>query len=592
MPDIAQPFRYIALRTLLLLVVAAMSLDALPRAQDDLGVPSRDGLVVCTSAPACDAGASVLSRGGNAVDAAVATAFALAVTHPSAGNIGGGGFMIVRTPSGDVTTFDYREKAPLRATPTMYIGSDGAIDRSLTAAGYLAPGVPGSVRGLEAAHEKFGTLPWRDVVMPAVTLAEAGFTLSAALARSLNAELARGMAPFPSSVAAYGKPGGAEWAQGDRIVLTDLGRTLRAIATDGPDAFYKGWIADRLVEAMSTNGGLISRADLAAYRAKVRKPVRGKYRGFEVVSMPPPSSGGVALIEMLNILEPHDLKSKGLLTAPALHLQIEAMRRAYLDRARHLGDPDFSRVPVGRLTSKKHARTVASTIDDDTATASVELGRDIVTAPMRPEPEETTHYSVIDRRGMAVATTTTLEGSYGSHVVVKGAGFLLNNEMGDFNRKPGETNVSGDIGTRANTIEPGKRMLSSMTPTIVTRDRKVVLLTGSPGGRTIINTVLTIVLGVTEYGLDGRRAVDLPRMHHQWLPDRATIEDTGATGVSDETLARLTAIGHDVRRQGRQGDAHSIWVAPDGTPYGVNDRRTEDSKASVPARLTGAPSER
>ena len=588
MPDIAQASRYTALRTLLLFGVA-VSLATVPRAQDDLGVPSRDGLVVCTSAPACDAGASVLARGGNAVDAAVATAFALAVTHPSAGNIGGGGFMIVRTPSGDVTAFDYREKAPLQATPTMYIGSNGAIDRSLTAAGYLAPGVPGSVRGLEAAHRKFGTLPWRDVVMPGVTLAEEGFTVSAALARSLNAELAKGMAPFPASVAAYGKPGGGEWAHGDRIVLTDLGRTLRAIATDGPDAFYKGWIADRIIEAMSANGGLITRADLAAYRAKARKPVRGRYRGFEVVSMPPPSSGGVALIEMLNILEPLDLKSKGLLTAPALHLQIEAMRRAYLDRARHLGDPDFSRVPVGRLTSKKHARTLASTIDADTASGSVELGRDIVTAPMPPEPEETTHYSVIDRRGMAVATTTTLEGSYGSHVVVKGAGFLLNNEMGDFNRKPGETNVSGDIGTRANIIQPGKRMLSSMTPTIVTRDRTLVLLTGSPGGRTIINTVLTIVLGVAEYGLDGRRAVDLPRMHHQWLPDSATIEEKG---VSEETLARLKAMGHAVRTQGRQGDAHSIWVAPDGTPYGVHDRRTADSKASVPARLTGAPSER
>ena len=552
-------------------------------------VPATAGLVVCTSAPACDAGASVLARGGNAVDAAVATAFALAVTHPSAGNIGGGGFMIVRTPSGRLTAFDYREKAPLRSTRTMYLGADGNIDRSLTAAGYLAPGVPGTVRGLEAAHDKFGTLPWKDVVMPGVLLAEQGFTVSAALARGLNAELASDMGRFPASVAAYGKPGGGEWVEGDRLVLTDLGRTLRAIATDGPDAFYKGWIADRIAEDMAANGGLISKADLAAYRAKVRKPLRGAYRGHEIVSMPPPSSGGVALIEMLNILEPFDLKSKGLLTAPALHLQIEAMRRAYLDRARHLGDPDFTKVPVSRLTSKAHARALASSIDAARPTSSIALGKDIVTAAVATsqEPDETTHYSVLDRDGMAVVTTTTLEGGYGSHVVVKGAGFLLNNEMGDFNRKPGDTNAAGDIGTPANQIAPGKRMLSSMTPTMVLKDGRVVLLTGSPGGRTIINTVLTIVLGVVEYGLDGRQAVDLARMHHQWLPDRATIE-ADFPGVA-ESAAQLRAMGHEVRVQGRQGDAHSIWIAPDGRAHGVNDRRTPDSKAS---ELTSPPAGR
>ncbi len=359
----------------------------LPGVAQDVGVPSKDGLVVCTSAPACDVGAAVLGRGGNAVDAAVATGFALAVTHPSAGNIGGGGFMIVRTRSGELTAFDYREKAPLKSTPTMYLGKDGTIDRSLTASGYLAPGVPGSVRGLEAAHRKFGTLPWRNVVMPAVTLAERGFTLSPALARSLNAALAKPMAKYPASVAAYGKPGGGEWASGDRIVLTDLGRTLRAIATDGPDAFYKGWIADRIAEEMAANGGLITKADLAAYDARVRSPVRGTYRGFEIVSMPPPSSGGVALIEMLNILEPLELRGRGLLTAPAIHLQVEAMRRAYLDRARHLGDPDFTDVPVARLTSKQYARTVASTIRMDKASSSLELGKDIVTTPTPPDAD-------------------------------------------------------------------------------------------------------------------------------------------------------------------------------------------------------------
>ena len=552
----------------------------------DLGVSGKDGLVVCTSSPACDAGASVLARGGNAVDAAVATAFALAVTHPSAGNIGGGGFMIVRSAAGRVTTFDYRERAPQRSTRTMYLGDDGQIVRDLTNTGYLAPGVPGTVRGLELAHKRFGKLPWKDVVLPAVHLAEDGFVMSAGLASSLNTQIAGPMKPFPSSVAVYAKPGGGEWAAGDRLVLTDLGKTLRAIADGGADVFYRGWIADRIADEMKAHGGLITKQDLAAYRAKERKPVTGRYGDFEIVSMPPPSSGGVALIEMLNILEPYQLKSKGLLTAPALHLQVEAMRRAYLDRARSLGDPDFVKVPVNELTSKNHAKHVSATIDPGKASKSIELGRDIVstTAATSPEPDETTHFSVIDRSGMAVTSTYTLEGGFGSHVVVGGAGFLLNNEMGDFNRKPGDTNERGDIGTPPNLIDPGKRMLSSMTPTMVTKNGKLVLVTGSPGGRTIINTVFTIVFGVVEYGLTGREAVDLPRLHHQWLPDNATIERDAAPPES--VLTQLTNMGHTIRPGARQGDAESIWVAPDGTPYGVNDKRSADSKASTVADLT------
>ena len=570
------------MRTRLLIVVALILVGAPgSRAQPDLGVPSKDGLVVCVSAPACDAGASVLAKGGNAVDAAVATAFALAVTHPAAGNIGGGGFMIVRRPSGDVTSFDYREKAPLRSYERMYLGPDGQIVRSLTAAGYLAPGVPGTVRGLETVHRKFGALPWKDVVAPAISLAH-GFAMSAGLARGLNREVQGPMAPFPASVAAFGKPGGGEWAEGDRLVQRDLARTLRAIAHGGADAFYKGWIADRIAEDMRAHGGIITKADLAAYKVRELAPIRGAYKGYEIVSMPPPSSGGVALVEMLNILEPLDLKSKGFLTAPALHLRIEAMRRAYLDRARFLGDPDFADVPVARLTSKEHAKRVAASIDPARASSSTELGSDIVTLPAS-ESDETTHFSVIDRNGLAVTSTYTLEGSYGSHVVIKGTGFLLNNEMGDFNKKPGETNVTGDIGTRANVIAPRKTMLSSMTPTLVTRDGRLVLLTGSPGGRTIINTVFAIVLGVVEYGLNGRQAVDSARFHHQWLPDRVAFEEKA---VPDDVLERLGAMGHEVRAQGRQGDAHSIWIAPDGTPYGIEDKRTPDSRASVPARLT------
>lgn len=529
------------------------------------------GVVVCASAPACDVGASVLAKGGNAVDAAVATAFALAVTYPAAGNIGGGGFMVIRAPTGEVTTFDYRETAPLGARPDMFVAPDGTIADALTESGYLAAGVPGSVRGLEAAHRRFGRLAWRDLVLPAVTLAEQGFTVTPALAASLNDALPK-MSPFPASMAAYG-PAGGIWKEGDRLVLPELARTLRAIANDGPDVFYTGWIAEAIARDMKENGGLITLPDLARYRARERPPVRGSYREFEIISMGPPSSGGVALVQMLNMLEPFELRSKGLLTPAALHLHAEAMRRAFADRARYLGDPDFVDVPVSRLTSRAHARELAAGIDPSRASDSASTGADLLRAG---EADETTHYSVVDADGMAVATTTTLEGSYGSFVVVRGAGFLLNNEMGDFNRKPGYTDDTGRIGTPPNVVAPGKRMLSSMTPTIVTREGRVVLVTGSPGGRTIINTVLNVVLGVTEYGLTGQEAVALPRMHHQWMPDRISIEDTAPAAAVDG----LRTMGHTVRTVERQGSAQTIWIAPDGTVHGANDPRSADSKAS------------
>ncbi len=544
----------------------------------DLGVASKTGLVVSASSYASDAGAAILQKGGNAVDAAVATAFALAVTWPSAGNIGGGGFMVIRRPNGETAAIDYRETAPQQATPTMYLNSKGEIDRSLTAAGYLAPGVPGTVRGLAMAHKKFGKLPWKDVVLPAVKLAEEGFILSDGLARGLNSQLSGAMGKYPASVAAYGKPDGGKWAAGDKIVFKDLGKTLRALATSGPDVFYTGWIADLIAADMKANGGLITKADLAAYQAKLRQPVTGSFRGYDIISMPPPSSGGVALIEMLNILENFDLKQHDRFAPETLHLMIEAMRRAYLDRARHLGDPDFTDIPIAKLLSKEYAKTLAASINPNKASSSVELGKDLVTIAEVRESDETTHFSVLDKNGMAVSNTYTLEGAYGSGVVVKGAGFLLNNEMGDFNKKPGETNVRGDIGTPANLIAPGKRMLSSMTPTIVTRNGKVVIVTGSPGGRTIINTVLNIVLNVTEFGMDGRQAVDAARMHHQWLPDSTTLEE-GA--VSEAVLARLKEMGHNVRQQGRQGDGHTIMVEPKGKiAHGFNDRRNADSKAA------------
>lgn len=561
--------------------VLAASLALVPAfagAQDGSTVESRNGLVVSVSAPASDIGAAILAKGGNAVDAAVATAFALAVTHPSAGNIGGGGFMVIRLPDGTATTIDYRERAPGKATETMYLGADGRINRSLTAAGWLAPGVPGTVRGLEMAHRKFGKLPWADVVRPAADLATNGWPLSPALARSLNSQIRGKFSRFPSSVAAYGKPGGGEWAEGDRIRLTDLGRVLADIATKGPDVFYTGWIADSIDSQMRANGGIITRADLREYRAVERAPVKGTFLGHEIISMAPPSSGGVVMIQTLNLMERLGIANVVPGSVEYYHRRIEAARRAYLDRARYLGDPDFVAVPVAKLISGAYADSLAKTISLSRAASSVELGADIVT--VAPESEETTHFSVVDRDGMAVSNTYTLEAGYGSGVVVAGTGMLLNNEMGDFNKKPGETNTSGDIGTPANLIAPGKRMLSSMSPAIVTRNGQLVLVTGSPGGRTIPNTVLDVILGVTFFRKDVRGAVDLPRIHHQWLPDTTSIEAGGATpGV----IEALRAMGHRVAlgRGTGQGDAHSIlYDAATKTAYGAADRRSPDSKAS------------
>ena len=541
-------------------------------------VSSKSGLVVSTSGPASDVGAAILRAGGNAVDAAVATAFALAVTYPGAGNIGGGGFMVIRLANGTATTIDYRERAPLKSTATMYLNDQGQIAPKLTNEGYLAPGVPGTVRGLALAHRNFGKLPWKQVVMPAVRLATDGFRLSESLARELNWLVKETTDKFPSTVKAYGKPGGGQWAGGDALVLPDLARSLEAIATDGPDAFYTGWIADRVAAAMEGHGGLISKADLAAYRPVERAPVRGTFLGHEIISMPPPSSGGTAMVTMLNILERFDIAKRPRFAPMTLHLMIEAQRRAYLDRAEFLGDPDFTTIPVARLTSKAHARDLAASIDTTIATNSVALaiGRILVTTAA--EPNQTTHFSVVDGQGNAVSNTFTLEGGYGSRVVVEGAGFILNNEMGDFNKKPGTTTADGDIGTPPNLIVPGKRMLSSMSPTIVTRGGKLVLVTGSPGGRTIINTVHQIVLNVAAFGMDARHAVDAPRFHSQWLPDEVDFE---AGAIPDSTVAALKAMGHTVRIGGTIGDGHSIVVDPKtGVASGANDRRSADSKAS------------
>jgi gamma-glutamyltranspeptidase / glutathione hydrolase len=571
---ISQPAR----RTAGAFLVACAGAHALLAQDSSQVVSSRRGLVVSVSAPASDAGASVLARGGNAVDAAVATAFALAVTHPSAGNIGGGGFMVIRQANGTATTIDYRERAPLKAD-SMLFAPGGTLIRALGDTGYLSAGVPGTVRGLELAHRKYGKLPWAQVVQPAVQLASRGWPLSSALARAINSTVHGRSARYPSTVEAYGKPGGGDWQPGDTIRLPALAHTLSEIATKGAAVFYTGWIADSIDAQTRAHHGVMTRRDLAAYAAVERPPVRGSFLGYDILAMGPPTSGGQVVIETLNLLEKLGVGTMEPQSAAYLFALIEATRRAYYDRARFLGDADFVQVPLDRLLSKAYADSLAAAIDLSHATRSVDLGSEIVTAH---ESDETTHFSVVDAQGMAVSNTFTLQNGWGNGIVVRGAGFLLNDEMGDFNRLPGVTNARGDIGTPANIIEPGKRMLSSMSPVILSRNGKLFLVTGSPGGRTIPNTVLDVILGVTAFHMNVREAVDAPRLHHQWLPDTTTIEPGGA---SDDVLAALRAKGERVglARGRNQGDAHSIVYDPaTGTAYGANDKRSPDSKASKP----------
>lgn len=565
-------------RCSLALVLAAGLACTSPDAAPADEVASTRGMVVSAHHLSSDAGAAALAQGGNAVDAAVATAFSLAVTHPSAGNIGGGGFMVIRLADGTATTIDYREKAPLASTATMYLNKDGTLNYAATDSGWRAPGVPGTVRGLALAHARFGKLPWADLVRPAAELAERGFALSGPLAEEINAQVTGVFAPFPSSVATYGKPDGGAWAAGDTLKLPQLARALHAIADGGADAFYTGWIADSIAAQMRAHRGLITKADLAAYQSVERPPVRGTFLGHEIIGMGPPSSGGTVMVLVLRQLERLGVQGMSRTSDRYLHRRIEAARRAYLERARWMGDADFTPVPAERLTSQAYADSLAGTVDTLRASRSVELGADIVTD--RGESMQTTHFSVVDGEGNAVSNTYTLESSYGSGVVV--AGFLLNNEMGDFNKKPGYTNTGWAIGTPANVIAPGKRMLSSMSPVIVTKDGALRLVTGSPGGRTIPNTVLDVVLGVTAFNEGIRTAVDAPRVHHQWMPDTAYLE---AGVASADVIASLRAMGHAVREvpARTQGDAHSIlFEAATRTASGANDHRSPDSKASAP----------
>jgi len=533
-------------------------------------VRAQHGIVVSANRLASEVGASVLRAGGNAVDAAVATGFALAVVHPTAGNIGGGGFMVIRWPDGRTTAIDFREKAPGAANPRMFLDDNGEYSSQIHHNSHLSVGVPGTVAGFAYAQAKYGAADWDALVAPAVRLAGDGFVVSDNLSRSLRGGL-RSMARYPASVAAYSKEG-EPYEPGETIRLPDLARTLERIRQQGRDGFYTGETARLIAAEMRRGGGLITEADLAAYQPKERVPVHGTFRGYDVISMPPPSSGGVALVEMLNILEGYDLKAMGHNSAPYIHHLTEAMRRAFRDRAQYLADPDFAELPLDKLTGKAYAAELRRGIDEGHATPSAPA--DVVQSYESPE---TTHFSVVDASGTAVSVTYTLEAGYGSKIVVPGAGFLLNNEMGDFNAGPGITTESGLIGTEPNLARPGQRMLSSMTPSIIAKDGDLVAIVGSPGGRTIINTVLEVVLNVTEFGMDIQQAVDAPRLHHQWLPDRLSIEDGGAT---PDVVAALEAMGHSVRVGGRQGSAHSIMIDPrTGERLGAADPRDRDSGA-------------
>lgn len=556
-----------------LAIVAALlvAISILPSAADTpvpvrKAVEAKNGMVVCVSPPAADVGVAILKKGGSAVDAAVAVALAMAVTWPEAGNIGGGGFMMVAPPGKEPTCIEYRETAPAAATPDLFAtGKVGPFDHKAT-------GVPGTVRGLALAHAKFGKLAWKNVTAPAAALATDGFTVNAALAGRLNGVLDSAATTNAEFKRVYGKPGGGAWQAGDTLVLKDLGRTLTRIADHGPEAYYTGELADLLDKEMRAGGGLVTKADLAAYRAKERVPVHTTYRGYDVYGPPPPSSGGIGLAEMLNILECFDLKTPGRWSPEVAHRMIEAMKRAYADRARYLGDPDFVTIPP-HLVTKEYAKKLAAGIDPAKATPSDTLAPEIA---LDAVGDSTTHFSIIDNDGMAVSNTYTLENAFGNRVVVRGAGYILNNEMTDFNPRPGVTTRSGLIGTKPNRVAPGKRMLSSQAPTIVLKGGKPVLVTGSPGGRTIINTVLCVVVNVIDFDMPVEAAVAAPRWHHQWLPDVARFE-----GVKEypELVARLKAMGHVVGGA-RQGDAHSIGIdLKTGVYRGAADTRI-DGKAA------------
>jgi len=545
-----------------------------PRVRD---ASSGLGLVVSADHVASEVGARILARGGNAIDAAVALAFTLAVTYPRAGNLGGGGFMLVHTADGRDLMIDYRETAPATATPDMYLTESGEVHPTRSILGYAAAGVPGTVPGLALAHRELGTLPWEDLVRPAARLALKGFRMDEDLSRSIE-RAADDFRRFPASARVFLGDDGEAPAPGSIWTQPDLGRTLATIASQGASAMTEGSIGRRLAAEVEKHGGFLRTSDLAAYRPVLREAVHATYRGHEIVGPPLPSSGGITLVRMLRFLDALPPIEAGPNDPATIHRMAEAMRRAYRDRAAWLGDTDFVDVDVARLLAADHVSAWMASFDPGAATPSESIAGAI---PLAPEGPETTHFSVVDSAGNAVANTYTLNYSFGCKAVAAGTGILLNNEMDDFNLRPGTTDRDGRIGTEPNVVAPAKRMLSSMTPLIVLRDGRPVLVTGSPGGRTIINTVLRVVTGILDHGLPLREAVDAPRFHHGWFPDVLRVE---RGRFPKATLERLGALGHEIESVEFQGDAHSIvWDPARRAWAGVADRRI-DGAVGVPDR--------
>jgi len=553
--------KYHKLRTAFIVVIlfsALLPLTGCSKSSQNCQNPLPDGTfrnaaVVCVQPKAAQIGIDVLKKGGNAVDAAVAVSYALAVIHPSAGNLGGGGFMLIRTADGKTTAIDYREKAPAKAQRDMYLDKDGNVIEGMSTSTPLAVGVPGTVAGTLYALEKYGRLSRQEVLAPAIKLAENGFVLK----RPFDEEQ---FDRFQSTKKVFRKPNGGIYQIGDKFVQKDLAKTLKLISQKGHDGFYKGTTADLFVKTMKEYGGWITHKDLANYRPAERTPVTGSYRGCGIISMPPPSSGGTTLLQILNILEKYNLTKSGFNTPQTVHLVVEAEKLAFADRAEYIADPDFINVPVEKLISKNYADKRAADIKPNQNTPSLQIKAGNLN-DLPYESYETTHYSIIDKDGTAVAVTTTLNDSHGCYLVVDGAGFLLNNEMDDFSAKPGAPNFYGLVCGSANAIEPNKRMLSSMSPTIVTKDGKNFIVIGAMGGPTIITTVAQCIMNVIDHKMDIAQAVAAPRFHHQWLPDEIQLDKYLDNVFSEKTVKKLKSLGHKFG-QPQGGKAHALLIDP------------------------------
>ncbi len=545
--------------------------NAKPFYSDRQGVIGRKGMVASAHPEASKVGADILKAGGNAIDAAVATHLALAVVHPSAGNLGGGGFLVYRAKTGQSFALDFREKAPFAATRDMYLDSTGNVVKNMAWLGISASGVPGSVDGMVTMHQRFGRLPWKQVVQPAIDLAQNGVVLTDDEAKGLN-RLRSDLMRFNPGKSYFLKPDSSEWKSGEKLIQTDLAQTLRRIQTGGRDGFYKGETAQLLVKEMAPAKAPIVQKDLDEYHSAWREPVVGSYRGYKIISMAPTSSGGIALLQLMKLVEPFPLNRWGWHSDSTTQVMIEAERRVYADRAKWLGDPDFFKVPQKELVDGQYLQKRWRDFNWAKASDSKAVSGGAIPGY---ESSETTHYSVVDSDGAAASITTTINNGYGSRVVVGGAGFLMNDEMEDFAVKPGVPNIFGLVGTEANSVQPGKRMLSSMTPTIVEKEGKLFLVVGTPGGSTIITSVFQTILNVLDHGMTMQQAVNALKFHHQWLPDRTTFEQGS---FSEKTLETLRAKGYKIDPQtGTLGRMDCILVRPDGSLEGASDPRGDDT---------------